>query len=447
MRPHTSIIAIAVGLTATSPAAALQPVVAVRGVAYDSLRGEPLADALVMIIGAHGSRTTDARGRFAFDSVAPGTLTVIVQHPTLDSVGLRGLAKRVEVSAATGEVRLAIPSIQTLWRRVCGGEPPRDSGFVYGTIRDVSSGAPVADAEVGLSWINTAYDRRDGIEQTRVSGTTRTDASGTYVVCGVPTAQWLRVTAAAPRAAGEIQLPPAELRVQRRDLFIGPSREQDSTSVGSIVGRLFDQDGAPYSEARIVLDDQTETRSRGDGRFAFHGVRAGTRRVEVMSIGIVPIVMSVDVFPRDSAAIRLELRRVTTLDVVRVTASRRGRALAEAIEERRRIGFGYSMTLTELHAHASFATVLTDFPGLRVVNRGADYDVFVSDGRGGECAPEMWVDGARMALTAVQMLHPRDVMAVEVFPRAGAVPIEFRRTERLNYCGAVMVWTFWAFNR
>jgi hypothetical protein len=235
--------------------------------------------------------------------------------------------------------------------------------------------------------------------------------------------------------------------VVRRDLLIGPELADDSTSHGTILGLLVDQDGVPYSEARIMLDDSTVVRSRGDGEFAFRDIRAGTRQLEIMSIGMVPIVTTVDVHPGDSVSVRYALRRVTTLDVVHVTASRRGRKIAEGLEDRRRRGLGMQMDLTQLQAHSSFRSVLNEFPGIRVVHNGADYTVYVSDGRGGQCPPEVWVDGARQALAALSLIYPRNVTAVEYYPRANMVPLEFRRNERLMSCGAILVWTNWALSR
>ena len=428
------------------PARAQQPVT-VQGVAYDSLRGAPLGNALVAVLGVRASATTDERGRFSIDGVPPGTRTFIMQHASLDSIGFHGFSRRFVVATAPAEVRLALPSFETLWTVICGGEPPNDSGFIYGTIRHVATKSSVARARVRVSWIATTYDKARGIRQRRVFGEALTDANGNYAVCGVPASSWIKVVADSARARSEVDIPPNELRVLRRDLLIGPDVTADPASQGSILGLLVDQDGAPFSEARVVLDDSTEVRSSGDGTFAFRNVRAGTRQVEVMSIGMAPIVSTVDVFPGDSASVRFTLRRVTTLDLVEVTASRRGRKIAEGLEDRRRRGLGMLMDMTLLQGHTSFRSILNEFPGMRVVHDGADYSVYVSDGRGGQCAPEVWVDGARQAVAALTLLYPKNVTAVEFYPRANMVPVEFRRTEQFTTCGAILVWTNWVFSR
>ena len=425
-----------------------QETVTVHGLAYDSLRGAPIKHALVGVIGMRVSVTTDERGRFSIDSVPRGLRTFVVQHASLDSIGFRGLSRRHAIGSDSREVRLAVPSFRTLWAVTCGGAPKPEQGFVYGTIRDAATRMPVAGARVHVSWIVTNYDKSHGISQRRVSGQATTNVDGNYVACGVPASHWIKVGATAGTASGGVDVPPNELRVVRRDLFIGPEIAEDSSSRGIILGRLVDENGLPYSEARIVLDDTVEVRSRGDGNFAFRDVRAGTRQLEIMSIGMAPIVATVDVHPGDSASVEFTVRKVTTLDVVQVTASNRGRKIAEGLEERRKRGLGMQMDMAQLQGYTSFRSVLNDFPGIRVVQKGAgDYGVFLSDGRGGQCSPEVWVDGARQALASLTIIEPRNVTAVEYYARGNMVPIEFRRAEVFMTCGAILVWTNWAFSR
>ena len=72
------------------------------------------------------------------------------------------------------EVRLSIPSFATLWRTACGGRPPpRDSGLVFGTIRDVATGKPVGEAFVDLTWRQVSYEKGRGIRQRSHRGATQ----------------------------------------------------------------------------------------------------------------------------------------------------------------------------------------------------------------------------------------------------------------------------------
>src|SRR3954471_4730194 len=98
-------------------AARAQTLVRVTGTTFDSLSGRPLAVAFVTL----GSKSTmsDSVGRFSFDSVAPGTYRLAMQHDVLDSLGIGGIAVSVDVKPGMGPVRLSTPSSRTMWRRVC----------------------------------------------------------------------------------------------------------------------------------------------------------------------------------------------------------------------------------------------------------------------------------------------------------------------------------------
>ena len=435
-------------LTLALPAGAQGRVVRVAGLAYDSLRGIPLKDAQVAILGVSSSATTDDRGRFSFDQVPTGAHTFVVQHPVLDSLGFSGLSRRIMVTDGEGLVNLGLPSFPTLWRMVCGaGTPPRDSGFVFGTIRSVVDGKPVPNAYVDVTWTQVTYQKSVGLRQRAHRGATRSDSAGAYFVCGVPTLSWLRVDAAvAQGASGRIDMPPASLKVQRRDLLLGKTGDVDSTMRGTISGHVTDHEGGPMLGARIILDDSTEVRSLPDGRFTIPGIAAGTRQVEVLALGSMPVVAAVDVLPGETSALAVQLRRVTTLDVVEVTASRRGRRIAAEIAERRQTGFARTMEIGELMAHASLGTAFGSFAGASVSRSGRDFTVYVSDGRGGQCAPHVYIDDARSDYFALNMLRPREVTAVELISRAGDVPIKYRPPELKAWCGVILVWTNWAFS-
>ena len=115
-----------VALTALAVSAALaraqtQPAATVHGIAYDSLRSVPLRGAFVMIAGSARNAVTDQSGAFHFDTLPPGTYTFVMQHASLDSLGLGERATRVAVTNAADTVRLAVPSFATIWSRLCAG--------------------------------------------------------------------------------------------------------------------------------------------------------------------------------------------------------------------------------------------------------------------------------------------------------------------------------------
>ena len=420
----------------------------VSGVAFDSLRGVPLRDALVAVLGVTSTSMTDERGRFTLEGVPRGARTLVLQHPALDSMGFTGLSRRVAVDADVQDVQLGTPSFTTIWKAACGStRAPKDSGLVYGTIRGATNGKPVADAFVDVTWTELTYDKAQGLRRRAHRGATRSDSAGAYVVCSVPYMSWLRVDAGvATGASGRIDMPPVELRVQRRDLLLGLANT-DSGRRGVIRGYVTDAVGGPVLNARIFVDDSIEVRSQPDGRFTIPGVVPGTRQVEVLALGSMPVVSALDVYPGDTSDIAVRMRRITLLDVVQVTASRQGRRLVTEISERSRTGFAHTMEAGELMAHASLATVFADMPGTMIQRRGADFSVLVSDGRGGQCMPNVYIDGAPSGYEALNMLRPRDVIVVELVPRAANVPLQYRQVEVKSVCGVLLVWTSWTFGK
>src|SRR5687768_10012035 len=445
MRHRVARIALlgAVALTHRADAQGPGAGVEVRGLAFDSLRGQPLSGATVAILGVSQNAITDARGRFRFERVPAGVHMFVVHHVALDSIGLSGLKRRAPVTEVQSEVTLAVPSFASLWAAMCGDRPaPPDSGFIYGTIRDVRSRTPVADATVDLTWFDLRYGKLKGLEQKSLRLETSSDSTGSYGICGVPNVSWVRIAAgAASGASGRIDLGPSDLRVRRLDLLIGSAMDTDTLRRGTIMGSLTELDGRPFGDARVVVDDTAEVRAGENGRFIMRNVPVGTRQVEVFSLGMVPVMTAVDVYPDDTARVALQLRKVTTLDVVRVLSSRRGRALAEALEERRRDGFGHMMEAGEIARHATLATALGEIPSLIVRQGTFDFVVFMPNGRGGECSPAVWIDGARMDYAALNMLHPTAVVALEVFPRTANVPLQFRQVEMNSGCGVILAWT------
>jgi hypothetical protein len=447
MLTRARVAAIVSGLALSHAAFPQNPRVTIRGVAYDSLHRVPLRNASITIAGAGSKAISDARGRFHFDSVLPGDYTFVVEHPALDSVGFRALPRRATITDGRDEVRLAIPSFNTLWRVACGGgEPSRDSGFVYGTVRDALTLSPVANARVDLTWTDLVVDKRHRVLQRRWHIQTRTEATGSYTVCGVPTALGLRIQAAVDSSAsGQIDLVPRDARAQRRDLLIGSLGAGDSTRRGTIVGMLTDASGQFFSDARIIMDEVPEVRSGPDGRFTLSDVPSGTRQIEVRAIGLMPVLSVVDVIPGDTVSVALNVGKLVILRGMRVTAATPTRRFAAEFDMRRKQGLGYTMDSTDIGKYPRFVNVLNDIPGIRPEYHGVNFLVTVPDARGGRCVPEVRIDGTEAGYGHLVDLFPHEVAAVEVYPHAGTIPMEFAKPGIQPLCGMILVWTKYGF--
>jgi Carboxypeptidase regulatory-like domain len=419
--------------------------VTVNGIAYDSLRRAPLGDAFVTLSGAGGghSASSDSRGRFHFDSVPSGAYTLSMQHAALESIGVPGVTARVVVTDGSGEITIAVPSFATLWRNACGpGAPPADSGFVYGVVHDASTQKPVAHASVDLSWIDMAMDKEKHITQRRWRSQTRSDGQGSYGVCGVPAGVAVRVQAVGDSAeSGVVDLAPSEVRVQRRDLFVAPTSAK-AVLRGTIAGVLTGSAGAPFRDARVILDDSVQTRSGADGHFTLRDVPAGTRQVDITAIGMAPTSIIVDVLPNDTARVSAEIKKIATLDAVKVRGLARLSAFYADLAARKKSGFGYIHDSTEIGKVGTIATVFASFPSAQVVRRRGSNFIVTFPAGAGRCTALVWVDGRRSDFEVLAGFYPDELALVEVYPTRTAVPSQF--VVPGVACGAIVVWTKYA---
>ena len=422
-------------------AQSVAPVV-VRGVAYDSLRGAPLSDALVSILGTARSTTTDSHGRFHFDSVAPGTHTFAVQHVVLDSIGFTGIAARAVVTDGQDEVRVAVPSFASLWRSVCRGAVPRDSGFVYGTVRDAVTGDPIRGAVVDLTWLDLTVDGKTRVSQTTWRGQARSDSNGGYSVCGLPVHVTIRARASTDSASsGLIDLIGRGARVQRRD-FNMMTTDSAAAARGIVAGTVTDTAGRAFPDARVIVDGAPETRTAADGRFTVRGVPAGTRQVEVLAIGMSPVITPLDVVPNETTSFVAALRRINALDVVRVIGSRNAKFRVTEFEARRRANAGYIRDSSQIVGHGTMASTFGGFPGMHVergTNGSNSFFLSMEGGARGRCVPNLWVDDVPQRDNDVlNFLRPSEIAALEIYPRVFTAPTRYMGS---NMCGSVVVWT------
>lgn len=426
----------------TGPAGAQRQVASLHGVIFDSLRGQPMRDAYVSIAGRAQVITTDSRGRFQFDSVEPGPHRIVAQHPVLDSIGLSGLSARASVAEGSNEVRLAVPSFATLWRLACSGKAPKDSGIVYGTIRDAARGAPVGNAVVDLRWSELVLDGKHRLRERKWQIETRSNELGEYAMCGVAPDLGLSLRAASNgRATGEINLPVLTTRVRRRDLLVGELPSNTSAEPMVVTGTVADATGRPVVDARLSIDSFPEVRSRTDGTFLIPNAPTGTRQLNVLAMGAPPTAVVVDITPGSVANVAVTVRIAASLPAVETRAERNLRVFKVEFEERRRLGFGYTRDSTDIVRYDQFLNVLRDVPSMKVQYRASTLRVTVPDGVGGQCAPLVMIDGAGAEFGHLIDLQPREIAAVEVYVRAAQIPARYAPVGVQPQCGMILVWT------
>jgi len=431
-------------VTTLGRAEAQSGTVSVHGIAYDSLRNAPLRNAIVTVAGSDVRATTDELGRFTIERVERGVHTFNAQHVTLDSIGLSGISVRTNVTDGQAAVRLFIPSFETLWRTACGATAaPKGRGFIYGTVRDAAHLEPVGNASVDLSWLDIEASKETGIRQRRWRGLAHTDVTGSYIICGTPTVDGLRMQAMSDSgASGIVDVYGSPLRVQRRDLLLGPVTDSDLTRRATITGQVFDERGSPFANARVLVDEFGEVRSGDDGRVVLRNVPAGTRQVDILAIGRMPMSLTLDLAAGDTGTFSVSLRTVTTLDIVRVTGTRRQRRMIEEFESRRQNGAGYVLDSADLAQRGRLSSAFEGFPGVEVKSPGGQFSLTMPGRAGNRCVPVVFLDGRKTDLDEISMLRVGEIAAVEVYPRRMSAPAEFTSKDR---CGSVVVWTRFAF--
>jgi hypothetical protein len=424
----------------------------VRGVAYDSIRREPLRDAFVSLLGTQSggggrSTTTDSHGRFQFDSVTPGDYTFAIQHAVLDSLGLSGVSRKATVATDRGEVRLGVPSFSTLWSIECAGlRVPKDSGFVFGTVRDVATMRPLAHAHVEVTWVELRV-RSGRLSQRLWHAEGFADDAGNYSVCDVPTSEELFIRAAGEKdsmASGQVELPPRVGRIERRDLLVGPA-DSVASRVGTVTGIVTNVSGEPFGYARVFMRGLREVRSEPDGRFLLRDVPIGTQQIEVFSVGVAPVSSTIDVLPGDTAHVALQFGRPIVLAGMRVSATPGVRVMSQEFDVRRRTGNGYMLDSTAFVRYPDFINVFNDVPGLRVQRRIGAIVFSMQSNKGDTCAPTILLDGVEVSGNTLSDLQPHEVAAVEVYAHPLMVPAQLLPPGRPPECGMVVVWTKYTF--
>jgi hypothetical protein len=428
------------------------PRVTVNGIAFDSLRGVPLPDAFIVLRERSRSTTSDERGRFRFDSVPAGSYTFVMQHAVFDSLGLSGATTKAVITDGKALVTLSVPSFSALWSTACGNSAPaRDTGFVYGTVRDAKSRAPVPQAWVEVSWLDVvklgAAKASTNVTQRRYKSEVQADANGGYAVCGVPTGLGYQVKAFyGSNSTPSFALAPSPDRVRRQDVVLSGTTDVDAARRGVVAGTVVDSAGKAVNDARIALGS-LEARTDARGRFLLRNVPTGTQQVDLSSIGLAPISSVVDVFADDTTQVTLTTYRLTNLDPVRVSASPANRVRVMQYEARRKQGFGSYLDSTGLAKKATMSAAFQGLPGVTVQNvtrTGRLFNIYLPSTGTGPCLAMLYVDGLQQFDHEILgSFVPADIAAIEVYQQRTTVPTELMRTDQK--CGVVAVWTKRAF--
>jgi hypothetical protein len=474
----------------------------ISGTVYDSLRTHaPLANATVVLVEPSRYATTDARGRFRIDNVPDGHYTLAFTHPVLDSLDIESPLIAVDVSAGKRTAAaLTTPSSETMYAKLCPGARDSATGVVIGRVRDVDSHTPLAGAAISTDWMEFKLSKGHTSEQ-RITAATHTTAAGVYLLCGVPTDVPVDIkTELDGFIVGPTRLlmdgrvlSRVDFAVSRRDSAaryvsangltgdsaVDAAHRRGSASLHAVVRGT---NGRPLRDAKVsIFGTARAARTNGEGAFVIDGIPAGTRTIEVLAIGSLPSVFSMD--------FATNAKRDTTFTLVRLaqqmrTVSVQGRSSTASwmglsgFEARRAQGLGDYLTEAQIaeHNYPDIVSMLRGMRGIRIecnANKnglegvpciptvsmmgvpiiqppssagpgtsGAAAGLSAPDSTAAYCAPAFFLDGVPAIIPMSDlntMITVGQVKGIEVYPASGTLPAQYMNA--LSGCGTIMIWT------
>ncbi len=469
---HVSIIraaaAAVLGAAFAGAAGAQQPVapVSIVGIAYDSVRGHPMAGAHIVVPGTALTATADSTGHFRFDSIPPGQYRLLVAHPVLDSLGIQLVTPPMTFAAGQRAwLELATPSPATLVKMLCPAAwLTRGPAALFGRVRNADSGQPVPEAKVSVVYYELDFLKLTKVPRVRESTTTK---DGTYRICGLPATFDGKVQVEhAGLKSGDVPVSFDKSQLEMRSLSVAsaapvavaagdtnpPTRRAVAVAQSTLRGRVLGTNGLPVAGARVQLEGTTHSVNSGaDGTFQLDSLPSGSQVVRAMYIGFTPVEQSVELSSRAPVAVTLQMEKEVAM-LPTVTTEARHQTGLEAIgfTDRQKSGLGFYLdekTIDQKHAN-NFTDLLRSVPGLNVSESG--YSSTVTDNRNpsGGCVT-YYVDGSPWTSVSADdinsFLHGYDVGALEVY-RGIETPPQFTSPGQSG-CTTIVAWTKWRVDR
>ena len=415
---------------------------------------------------AGGSAVPDARGRFRVESLPPGRYLARVVSPALDSVHVALPA--TEVTITPGRVVLIdfdLPAGTTLGEEVCRGERlPDRRGAVAGRAIDADAGdRPLAGAELQAIWMEFPVDRssRQSVATRRVVKV-KTDETGEYRICGVPTETLFTLQLLSMgRASPVLQLMIAEDEgAIARDISLSARTAPTIVSVDSVArdvarthrephaeelqlvgtselsGTVRGLSGEPLAGAQVhVHHARSSAVTDQKGRFVLGDLPAGTQMLVVRQPGYTLAQLPVELRPGKRVDRDVLLVRPTTLDAIQAND------LEEFDAMRRTNPYGQFLTREQI-ARKKTATetidLFDDLLGFTALGRGPTARLISNMALSGhrKCT-EATVSVQGGKAQRINDVLPSQIAGIEAYADAGFVPGRFAGQ---GDCGVVVIW-------
>ncbi|MGH7663571.1 MAG: TonB family protein [Gemmatimonadaceae bacterium] len=223
------------------------------------------------------------------------------------------------------------------------------------------------------------------------------------------------------------------------------SAAQDFPAAGTVTGFVRDESGAAIVSAQVRIAGTALANSSDErGAFRITSVPAGSQTLNVRRLGFQPAERAIIVEPGVAATVQFVLAHaMTVLDPVRVEGRRQREAgFMAGFYSRRRAGIGKFITREDIERIRPSVTtdLLRMMPAARISY--GDFGRRTVTFRNSRCTPTVWMDGspAGAAYFDPDLLDPRSIEAIEVYPGAASVPMEFRTYPNYGTCGVILVW-------
>jgi hypothetical protein len=228
----------------------------------------------------------------------------------------------------------------------------------------------------------------------------------------------------------------------------GIAEAAGDTTRSVLTGFLTDTAGIPLQFGSITAATAAGWVTSGpDGHFRVTGVAPGWQEVVVRRPGYRPLLFELQFPPNATVHVVLRLTPlIMELPAIVVEGKRQYATLVQnGYYRRQRAGWGTYFgpeELENIHVPAT-SSVLRRAPGVRVApppGHILDVVVYGRNARG-DCPMRILVNRFPLppGIPVDQFVHPKDILAIEVYPRSTSAPAELR--EPFSDCGVVAIWT------
>jgi len=422
-----------------------------EGLAIDSLHMTPLAGATILVDGTTLSATTDKEGKFRIDSIPPGDYRLAMFHPLLDTLGFSIGTPPLRMGPdSLRQVIIATPSAQSVVKSACKPLQLKLGPLaIMGRITNADTQEPLDSVRVSMVWSEIEAGAGIGVRRIPRVREAKTDASGAFIICGIPlgTSGTLQAERGdAQTAEVPVQVDSAPLSMQSMMLSLQVADSGGLLGESEVSGRVVTEGSIPVPNATVTVQGaKMNAKTATDGTFRIGQLPAGTRTLFVRAVGFVPTELAIDLTPKQPAVISVRLSKaVNNIEGV-VTEGTFGAALKKnGFADRKRMGLGRFLGPDDIARRQPqyFTSLFQTIPGFRVENTATGTTIKSTRDAQGGCVT-YWVDGVQFRENQGgeldNYLRPEQLMAIETYSSSTA-PAEFQSVGQTS-CAVVVVWT------